>query len=117
MKISIKSTGFTLTPSINQYIEKRLGAISKLLKKQEEEGSVEMRVEVARTTRHHKKGEVYKAEVNLKIPGKLLRAAKDDEDLMVAIDEIANTLRLEVEKYKSKNEPKAKARRSPRAGK
>lgn len=112
MKITIKSTGFELTPSIKTYIEKKLGGIEKFVKKMDAEGAVEMKVEVARTTKHHKHGDVFSAEANLKVPGSLLRATHEDADVHTAIDRVEIILRGEIDKLKTKKSPKAQARKA-----
>lgn len=106
MKISIKGTGLDLTPSLETYIEEKFGSLEKFIKKFDELGAAEMRVEVGRTTRHHRHGDVFLAEANLKLPGKLLRAVAEDADVRTAIDEAKNILRSEIEKHKTKQETK-----------
>lgn len=102
MKITIKATNLELTSAINEYIEEKLGAIKKFTSRWDLEGAVEMRVEIGRTSQHHHKGEVFRAEANLKLPGKLLRAEDEDFDIRVAIDKVRDKLKREVEKYKDK---------------
>lgn len=106
MKIIIKSTNLDLTPSLNTYIENKLGTLARLVQKFDSEGSADIRVEVARTTRHHHKGEVFMAEINLHLGGKTLRISENNEDIRKAIDIAKSKLRLEIEKFKSKNDPK-----------
>ncbi|HTY40047.1 MAG TPA: ribosome-associated translation inhibitor RaiA [Candidatus Paceibacterota bacterium] len=106
MQISIKGTGLDLTPSLETYIQEKLGTLEKFLKKFDELGAVEMRVEVARTTRHHRHGDVFMAEANLALPGKLLRAVADDADVRTAVDNVKSMLKLEIEKYKTRLETK-----------
>lgn len=102
MKIIIKATALDLTPALKVYLEQKLGAIGKLLRRFEKEGETELRVEIARNTRHHRHGPVFMAEANLRLPGKMLRATENHIDARAAIDRIENKLKLEVEKYKTK---------------
>jgi len=111
MKITIKATGLNLTPSIETYIETKLGVLARLVRKFDAEGQPELHVEIARTSRHHRHGDVYRAEGNLRIPKKLLRGSEESDDVRRAIVLLKNTLRLELEKYKEKISPK----RTPRA--
>lgn len=116
MKIDIKSTHLELTPAINQYIEDKIGSLDKFsnaFSRNDVEGgygheAVEAHVEIARTTAHHKNGPVYKAEVNLKIRGKILRAVKEDWDIRVAIDAVKEELKSELQKEKGIQESKFK---------
>ncbi len=112
MKISIKATGFDLTPSINVYIEEKLGSLAKFLQKFDITGQPELWVEIGRTSRHHTHGVVFRAEADLRLPKKILRGVEEREDVREAIDALKNVLRAEIEKYKTKAAPRAR-----RAGK
>jgi ribosomal subunit interface protein len=103
MKITIKGTALDLTPSIKTYITTKLEGISKFVKRQEEHGPLEAHVEVARTTKHHRQGMVFMAEINLKLPKKLLRATEYHEDARKAIDAVKKTILIEIAKYKTKH--------------
>jgi len=103
MKINIKATSLDLTESINNYIESKLWSLNKLVEKWDLEGVVQAYVEIARTTQHHHKGPVYRAEVNLTLPGKMLRAEAEDWDVRVAIDEAKNELQRQIKKYNEIN--------------
>jgi putative sigma-54 modulation protein len=94
----IKGTGIDLTDAIKDAVESELSALDPLIERWGDAASAD--VEVGRTTNHHNKGEVYRAEVNLQIPGKLLRAEDENEDLYVAIKNAAGHLRRELNKEK-----------------
>ena len=100
MKINIKATNLELTPSIIQYVNDKINSVDKFLKKFEERTEIEIFVEIARTTRHHHKGDVFRAEANMQLPGKILRADHEDWDIRVAIDKVKDKLQQEVKKYK-----------------
>jgi len=104
MRIIIKATGIDLTPPLKLYTEEKIGAIEKFVQRWDLEGGVEVRVEVGRTTRHHQKGEVFRAEANLRLPGKVLRAEETDFDVRVAIDRVRDKLKREIAKYKTTSE-------------
>lgn len=106
MKISLKSTNLDLTPSLKTYAENKLSNLARLVTKYDSEGSADLRVELARTTRHHHKGEVFMAEVNFHLAGQTLRASEESEDIRKAIDSVRQKLHLEIEKFKSKFDPK-----------
>ncbi len=101
MKIIIKGTNIKLSPSINQYIEEKIGGLEKFLKKFNPE-LVEARVEVGKITRGQRQGDIFRAEINLSISGRLIRAEKTEESLMAAIDLVKDELSREVRKYKDK---------------
>lgn len=60
-------------------------------------------MELAKTTGHHKKGNIFKAEVNIQVPGKLIRASTEEWDLCAAIDKVKDELQREIKKYKEKS--------------
>ena len=94
----IKGTNIDLTDAIKDAVESELSTLDALVERWGEAASAD--VEVGRTTHHHQKGEVFRAEVNLQIPGKLLRAEDENEDLYVAIKNVADTLQRELVKEK-----------------
>ncbi len=102
MKIHIKATNLDLTPSIREYTEKKIGSLDKFLERFEKEGEVEIFVEVARTTKHHKSGEVFYAEATFSLGKKVFRAEDTDEDIRVAVDKLRDKLQQEIKKYKEK---------------
>lgn len=102
MKINVKVSGFDLTPSLSVYIEDKLGSLSKLIKRFDEEGVAELWLDLSRTTRHHHKGKVFRAEADLRLPKKILRAQKEAGDIRAAIDMLKDMLHLEINKYKTR---------------
>lgn len=102
MVINIKATNLDLTPSIREYAEEKIGSLNKFLERFEKEGEVEIFVEIARTTKHHKSGEVFRAEATFSLGKKVFRAEDLSEDIRLAIDEVRNKLQQEIKKYKEK---------------
>lgn len=112
MRTNIKATKTTLTPSLRSYIEDKLvRPIEKLLKRDKDE-EVILDIEVELTTRHHKKGNIWRAETNLAIGGALLRAEHFGEDPHEAIDLLEEEIIRELKNFKGKNQ--TIARRSAR---
>jgi len=101
MKIIIKGTNIKLSPSITQYIEEKIGGLKKFLKKFNPE-LIEARVEVGKITRGQRQGDIFRAEVNLNINGKFLRATKTEESLSAAIDLVKDDLAHQIKDYKDK---------------
>jgi putative sigma-54 modulation protein len=108
MKISIKATNLDLTPSIKNYIEEKIFSTEKFLSKFENDSEVEVFFEIARTTKHHRKGDVFRAEANFELPGKILRADHEDWDIRVAIDKVKDKLQAEIKKHKGIKSEKRK---------
>ena len=81
--INIKATNMELTGAINDYINKRLAGIEKFIKNSE----MNSNIEVGKTTNHHKRGDVFRAEFNIQISGTKFYAFSEKEDLYTAIDD------------------------------
>lgn len=100
MKISIKSTNFELTPAIRQYVEMKISSLEKF-----SDNIIQAFVEVELISYHHNRGKIYRAEVQLKMPGKSIRVEKTESDLYKAIDKVKDHIRQEiVEKKKKKKD-------------
>ncbi|MFH1346947.1 MAG: ribosome-associated translation inhibitor RaiA [Spirochaetota bacterium] len=100
MRIQIKATNLDLTPSIREYVEEKIGSLDKFLERFEKEGEIEVFIEVARTTKHHRSGKVFYAEVTFSLGKKVFRAEDLNEDIRLAIDEVRDKLQQEIKKYK-----------------
>lgn len=101
MKVIIKTTNLELTEPLKAYIEEKMESLGKFFPNLDPD-VVKSKVEVARSTRHHKQGNVYHADVNLELPGAVLRAEKDASDIRAAIDGVKDKLKREIDKYKGK---------------
>lgn len=107
MKIIIKTTNLELTPEIEEQIEEKINSVDKLLDDMDR-NVIEARVEIGRTTKHHQKGDIFRAEVNLTLPGRLLRSVAEEGDLRTALDQVKNELQREIKKYRGKKEAQYK---------
>jgi putative sigma-54 modulation protein len=100
MNINIKATNLELTPPIREYIDIKIGSLDRFLKRFEEKNDINVFVEIARTTKHHYKGNIFRAEVDISLGGKIIRAEHEDLDIRVAIDKVEDKLKQEIKKYK-----------------
>lgn len=100
MKMHIKATNFKLTESIKFQVEEKIGTLDKFIPQLEEKGVVECRVEVGKTTNHHQKGDVFRAEANVRLPGKILRAEATEKNLTMAIAKVKDEMQRQLKKYK-----------------
>lgn len=90
-----------LTFAIRNYVEKKIGGLEKFV-----DSNTQAFVEIGRTTKHHRTGNVYRAEVQMQIPGRdSARVEVNNDDLYAAIDmaraEIKEKLVQTKEKRKS----------------
>jgi len=105
MQFNLKATNLELTPNLRDYVQKKMNMLEKYL------GSLKvfnLDFEVSRTTQHHLKGEIYRAEANLTVKGELLRVTKTEKDVYKAIDKVKDHLELVIKKYKDKKIDKRK---------
>lgn len=102
MKFHIKTTNLDLTPSLENYLKNKFSVFERLLKKIDKEGAVEVWTEMSRVSRHHRKGEVFRAETDIRLPGKILRAEAIAPDIRSAIDELKDELKKQINKYRAK---------------
>lgn len=100
MQIIIKASQIELTDALAQYVEDRIKPLEKYIGRFEEKGESVARVELARTTQHHRNGDVFNVEINLQMDGEVIRAARDGEDMYAIIDEVKDILKLEIQKFK-----------------
>lgn len=110
MNINIKATGIELTPALKEFITDKVGSIGRFVRGE----GAEAFVEVARTTNHHKKGDVFSAEIQIAVPGEEGILAKAEEwDVHRAInkakDEVKGRLTSSKEKRQTKFFDTAKA--------
>ncbi len=107
MKIIIRTINLELLPRIEEYIHQKIGGVDKLLDNMDRE-VIEARVEIGKITKAQQKGDIFRAEVNLTLPGRLLRIEAEEADLRTAIDRVKDGLQREIKKYRGKKEAKYK---------
>jgi putative sigma-54 modulation protein len=100
MNINILAKNMELTPAIRDYVEKKVGSFDRFISASDE--SVICDVEVGKTTRHHKQGEYFRAEINLHIAGKNLYTVSEKDDLYAAIDEVKDEMIRSITTYNNK---------------
>ncbi len=90
MNIHIKTTNITLTDAISDYVNKRLEKLEKLTS---DDPSAQCDLELGRTTAHHNKGEVFKAEIHLVgAAGLNIYTSIEKEDLYAAVDAVRDAV-------------------------
>lgn len=88
--------------------DKLVGPVSKLLGPLDKEMDLQMDVELAKSTKHHRHGKIWYAEANLVMPyvKAPVRARALELTIFAAIDEVKNELEREIKKYKDKTRTK-----------
>lgn len=93
------ATYIDMTDAIRDYVEKKLGGLEKFC---ESYSPCDIRVEVGKTSEHHNKGKIFRAEYTMTIPGASLRAEAVEEDLYAAIDVAKDELKRQIIAHKEK---------------
>ena len=101
MTVNVQTKNLTLTDALSGHVAKRFSFVGRLVKRFDSLGAVSMNIELARITRHHRKGDVFYAEVNLHLGGRLIRSEESAEDLYTAINATRNTLKRELSRFHS----------------
>ena len=99
MNTRIKATNINLTPNISAYVERRMKKVSSFLNKDE---SAQCDIELARTTEHHNKGDIFRAEIHIVASGKNVYVSAEKEDLNTAIDIASSEAVRELQSKKGK---------------
>lgn len=104
MRVTIRQKNLEVTPALREYIEKKIIAhIEKIVKGRTLSVLPILDLEVARTSRHHRKGvDVYSISATLTLNGKVLRAQAEAEDARSACDLLQGELEREVVKFRSR---------------
>ncbi len=95
IKKILKGTGLELTPAIEASVDKIVEALDKLVDPTDTSAIAD--IEVAKTTNHHRSGDIFRAEINFHSRLGNIRVEAERSDLYVALtevkDEIVETLR------------------------
>jgi putative sigma-54 modulation protein len=105
MKIKIKATKIVLTPQIKDYVQLKMNMLEKYLGKIQ---VLNCDVELSRENGVQTSGKIFRAEVNLEVPGSLLRVEKTEKEIFKAIDKVKDHLEISIKKYKEKRLDKRK---------
>lgn len=89
-----------LTPDVEGYLEEKIGKLEKFC-----DDLIGVRVDLSKDM-HHRKGEVFRCEVNIHVTRRILRAEESATDLKAAIDIVQEELLRQIEKYKGRLERK-----------
>lgn len=97
---NIKTTNTKLTQEILNYLDKRLESVEKLI--DPKDTSAIFDIEIGKTSKRHQSGSIFRAEINLHIAGKQLRAVSEEETLFNAIDKVEKEIVKEVNRFKGR---------------
>ena len=100
MNIKITSKNFEITPAIDEYVTRKISSLQKFFNAKD---ITLCEVEIGRTTKHHKSGVIFRAEVNIAEPGSSqIYAVAEEADLYAAIDIVRDEAERAIVSRKSK---------------
>jgi len=102
MNINIKNTNLELTPAIADYLNKRLEDVSRLV--DVVDSGAHCQVEIGKTTNHHKTGDIFRAELNIRLKGEVVYVVEDSADLYASIDTVKDEAIKKIKRFKSKRQ-------------
>ncbi len=105
LTISFKGAHMDITPAIRSYAEEKIRMLEKFL---DPDKQVFVEIELGKTTEHHQRGDVFRAEITMKTPYHSYRAESEKEDLYAAIDVAKDDLATELKRDKKKQHTKFK---------
>ncbi len=98
MQIRVKETEIKINRGIYSFLKKKIKTLEKFLP---DIPDLIIEAELGLTTRHHQKGNVYRAEIQIAMPGKrMLRAVSEKENLRSAILEAKEQMEAQLIKRK-----------------
>jgi putative sigma-54 modulation protein len=103
--IGLKGMHMDITPAIRSYTEEKVRMLERLVDADEQ---IFVEIELGKTTEHHQRGDVFRAEITMKTPHGSHRAEAEKEDLYAAIDVAKDDLAGELKKDKAKRETSIK---------
>jgi putative sigma-54 modulation protein len=98
MELNIKATNMELTDAIRAFVQEKMNSLD--VKTSRFGDVVRGEVEVGKTTNHHQKGDIFRAEVHVRLPGKLVYAEAVHDDLYTAINDAKKEAERQIIDYK-----------------
>ena len=96
--------GFSITPSLRRSVDAKLvGSVERLLGRHPAYDAATLELELIHGTHHHRKGKVWEAVVNLRLPSERFWKRIAAEDIHAAIDELESVLKRELTRYKERS--------------
>ncbi len=101
MQITFHSTGLSLTTAIKQIAAEKFSRLDKIVGTLHDDAIVS--VELSRTTHHHHKGKIFRAELHMIMGKKSVYAAAESDDLYDSMDQAIAATKKQVVKIKEES--------------
>lgn len=111
MKTILKTTKIRVDEALENFIKEKIDDLDRFY----ENGRLKAvaHLEIEKTTQHHQKGPFFRAECQIRLSKKTVRAEAVDKNLKLAVIEVKNELQRQLKQYKEKFS--AKTERGQRA--
>lgn len=103
MKTSVKAARKELVPAVQGRIEKICAQLEKLAHVSNPDALM-CDIEIVKTTKHHRHGKVFRAEINFAINGKRFRAVAEGETVLSTLASMEAEIKREIVHYKHKEQ-------------
>ncbi|OGG53842.1 hypothetical protein A3H16_03805 [Candidatus Kaiserbacteria bacterium RIFCSPLOWO2_12_FULL_53_8] len=103
MKVTVKATHTKLTPAVEDRIARICERLEKFANVPDPD-ALECNIEVGKITEHHRRGNVYRAEVNFTATGKYFRAVAEGETEVAALDLAHDEIKHELVHWKHREQ-------------
>lgn len=100
MNIQTTITKLDNTEELRDYVDKKFSSLKKFIKNYD---NTLCEVDLKKQHKHQQSKDMYYAEVNLSVDGKMFRATAEADSMFAAIDEAKEDLKREIRKANSKN--------------
>lgn len=103
MAIHLYGHNLEITPELRTHVEREIDSLVKFMDQALWE---KVKVELGMTSKGQKQGSIFRAEINLPVPGKLLRAEATAENLHTAINEAKELMERHLRRYQGRQKPR-----------
>lgn len=89
-----------VSDEVADYLQKKIDMLDKFI--DPTDTSTLCEVEIGRTSNHHKSGDIFRTEINIRMDGKQFRAVAEDTTPNSSIDDAKDEMARELSNYKTK---------------
>jgi len=107
MQITVKRTNIEISSSLEKFAEEEIASLEKFISPkliarslQGKKALLRASLEIAKSPRYHSKDSMYYAELQINLPGKILRTESCNWNLKLAILDVRNKMQRKLKAYK-----------------
>lgn len=100
MQYAVHANALQLTDAIKTAAYEKFGRLERLAKPLLKSEDAQMNIELSRTTHHHHKGKIFRAEVHIPLGRRSVYAAAEGDDLYDAMDHAVSAVKKQLLRLK-----------------